>query len=212
VTTPAAGGPIVVEHLELEGRSLTLVRPRSVDAVLDRAVAAGVDEPPYWADLWPSALVLARHLAARDLRGRRVLELGCGLALPALAAAAAGADVLATDAAAPALALAAESGRRTLGRPLATLVADLTAPPAALRTLAPFDLVVAADVLYDARLEDALGVLLPALVAPGGEALVAYPWREQANGLAAVLEAGGLRSWHEGGGPWLLRARGRPLP
>ena len=52
---------------------------------------------PYWAELWPSGIALARHVVGLALAGRRVLELGCGLALPSFAAALAGADVLATD-------------------------------------------------------------------------------------------------------------------
>ena len=52
---------------------------------------------PYWAELWPSGLALADYVATLDLAGRRVLELGCGLALPSFAAALGGADVLATD-------------------------------------------------------------------------------------------------------------------
>ena len=34
---------------------------------------------PYWAELWPSGVFLAAAVGERDLRGTRVLELGCGL-------------------------------------------------------------------------------------------------------------------------------------
>ena len=52
---------------------------------------------PYWAELWPSGIALARHVVELPLDGLRVLELGCGLGLPSLAAALAGAESLATD-------------------------------------------------------------------------------------------------------------------
>ena len=42
---------------------------------------------------------------------------------------------------------------------------------------APWDLVVAADVLYEPKTVTVLVALLPQLVAPGGEALVADPGR-----------------------------------
>ena len=42
-------------------------------------------------------MALAHDLARRSLRGARVLELGCGLGLPSIAAALAGGRVLATD-------------------------------------------------------------------------------------------------------------------
>ena len=98
------------------------------------AVAAEArGDAPYWAELWPCARSLAAHLATLDLTGMRVLELGCGLALPSLVAALRGADVLASDVSADALERVAESGRRTLGRPLETLQADLHEPADAAR-------------------------------------------------------------------------------
>jgi hypothetical protein len=74
-----------------------MLRPPSAEELIDEAAFDEEEFLPYWAELWPSGLALARHVAARDLRGLRVLELGCGLGLPALAAALRGADVLATD-------------------------------------------------------------------------------------------------------------------
>src|SRR5690349_1840586 len=94
----------VDEELLVAGRRLRLVRPRSADDLLDEAVEADVAEAPYWAWLWPSARVLAEELLARDLAGVRAVELGCGLGLGAVAAALAGAEVVATDHDADALA------------------------------------------------------------------------------------------------------------
>jgi hypothetical protein len=53
--------------------------------------------PPYWAQLWPSSVALARAVAIAKPAGARVLELRCGLGLPSIAAALSGAHVLATD-------------------------------------------------------------------------------------------------------------------
>lgn len=47
--------------------------------------------------LWPAACVLAEKLSRIDLKGRRVLEVGCGLGLASLVAHARGADVTASD-------------------------------------------------------------------------------------------------------------------
>jgi predicted nicotinamide N-methyase len=135
----------------------------------------------------------------------RVLELGCGLALPSLVAALRGADVLASDVSADALELVAESGRRTLGRPLATLRADLHEPSALLAS-GPFDLVLGADLLYDCTLASAMGALIPQ-IAPA--ALFAYAWQGSAIPLAVPLAAQGYRiaQWRPGAaGPRLLEA------
>ena len=112
--------------------SVRLLRPSEPEELFAVAAAARGDAP-YWAELWPCARSLAAHLSTLDLTGVRVLELGCGLALPSLVAALRGADVVASDVSADALERVAESGRRTLGRPLETLCADLHAPVGAAR-------------------------------------------------------------------------------
>jgi predicted nicotinamide N-methyase len=174
------------------GRRLSLLVPRSPDDLLDDALDAGDTVPPYWADLWPSARALATHLLERgDLAGRRVLELGCGVGLPAVAALLAGADVTASDAEPVAIRIAARNARRCARRRLQTLVVDVVDPPPALLELAPFDLVMAADVLYRADLGDAFAALLPALVAPTGEALLVHPFAGQGDVVVATLAARG---------------------
>lgn len=62
-------------------------------------VSKALDLSPYFGVVWPSARGLSRYLVEKaDLSpGTRVLELGCGLALPAFVAARMGARVVATD-------------------------------------------------------------------------------------------------------------------
>lgn len=60
----------------------------------------GFEEPPLYGILWPSAEGLAWSLWQNhrdELKGARVLEIGCGLALPSLLCARLGADVVAMD-------------------------------------------------------------------------------------------------------------------
>ena len=74
---------------------------RDVDALLDQIdpEAFKLDERlPYWAELWPASIALGRHLLSnRPPPSARVLELGCGLGLPAIVAGKLGCTVLATD-------------------------------------------------------------------------------------------------------------------
>jgi len=122
-----------------------------------------------------------------ELRGRRVVELGCGLAVPSIAAARAGAEVLATDSDAEALELVARNADANDVR-VETAVVDWTGPEE-LVARAPFDIVLAADVLYERQSVAPLLSLLPRL-AP--EALVADPDRPAA---AAFLGEGRRRGW-----------------
>ncbi len=124
---------------------------------------------PYWAELWPSGLALARALPDR-LGGVRLVDLGCGLGVPALVAAGRGAEVTALDWAADAVELLRENAARN-GLLLEALHGDWRSFPGS------FDLVLGADVLYEARNGEALLELLPRL-AP--RVLLADPGRPHA--------------------------------
>ena len=122
---------------------LSLLRPVSPDALLDEEAFARDEFLPYWAELWPAATALAAALPA--VAGLRVVELGCGLGLPSLVAAARGAEVTATDWAAEAVELLRENAARN-GLTVHAEVRDWREP-----WPERFDLALAADVLYERR-------------------------------------------------------------
>jgi predicted nicotinamide N-methyase len=174
---------LVEESVGLRGAALQVLRPRDTEALLDDHAFEHEEYLPYWAELWPSGVALARRVAARSLRGARVLELGCGLGLPSLAAALAGGRVLATDWSPDAIELLEDNAERN-GAALETALVDW-ASPAAIVERAPWDLVLAADVLYERRNVAPLLDLLPRLVDERGEVWLADPGRAPA---AAFLE------------------------
>jgi predicted nicotinamide N-methyase len=162
---------------------LTILQPDDAAELPDDGPVEWAPLVPYWSVLWRSGVALAHELAAEDLTGRRVIELGCGLALPSLVAARQGADVLATDRERAGLELAERNAREN-GLTLRTryLEWDEGDPPAG------FDLVLAADVLYERHSVALLTKLLPRL-AP--EVWLADPGRPAAD---AFLEAA-RREW-----------------
>jgi predicted nicotinamide N-methyase len=166
---------LIEERLELAGREISLLRPASADELIDEEAFDDDEFLPYWAELWPSGLALARAVAARDVAGLRVLELGCGLGLPSLAAAAGGAEVLATDWAEDAVALLRRNAARN-GIALRTERIRWDQPER-LEREGPWQLVLGADLLYEARNAQQLEALLPRL---GGEVLLAEPGRPHA--------------------------------
>jgi predicted nicotinamide N-methyase len=167
-----------VEHVvALPERELGLLAPRDGDALLSEEAFAQEEFLPYWAELWPSAMALARVIARRPLTGRRVIELGCGLGLPAIAAALAGGRVLATDWSPASVAMTARNARHN-GVALDAAVFRWDAPPERLGL--PWPLVIASDVLYEARNVPSLLELLPRLAAAGGEVWLADPGRTPA--------------------------------
>jgi len=163
---------LIEESIELAGRELTLLRPPSADELIDDEAFDADEFLPYWAELWPSGLALARFVAELDLGGRRVLELGAGLGLPSLAAALRGAEVLATDWAEDAVTLLRDNAARNGIELRAERVR--WDEPGPLHAGAPWDVVLGADLLYEQRNADALLELLPRL---GGDILLAEPGR-----------------------------------
>ena len=103
---------LVRERLDIDGLSLSILRPHQADALLSEEAFEHEEFLPYWAELWPSGLALARVVRRRDVDGLRVLELGCGLAVPSIVAALGGAQVLATDWSPEALEVAAANAER----------------------------------------------------------------------------------------------------
>jgi predicted nicotinamide N-methyase len=153
---------------------LQMLLPRSPETLIDEAEFERDERLPYWAELWPSARALARRLLEAPPPEGRVLELGCGVALPSLALLARGAEILATDYYEDALRFAEVNAARNGLPPLATALLDWRAIPP---DLGRFDLVLAADVMYEQRNAHALADALPRLVAPGGRVLLADPGR-----------------------------------
>jgi predicted nicotinamide N-methyase len=177
----------LVEHVvALPGRELLLRAPRDGDALLSEEAFEREEFLPYWAELWPSALALARVVARRPLTGRRTIELGCGLGLPSIAAAAAGARVLATDWAPDAIAITAANAERNGVRLDATLF-RWDADPEPLGP--PWPLVLASDLLYERRNVAPLLALLPRLCAAAGEVWLADPGRAPAAGFLEAAAA-----------------------
>jgi predicted nicotinamide N-methyase len=182
---------LVEESVPLRGTALQVLRPRNAEALLDEHAFEHEEYLPYWAELWPSGVALARRIAMRALRGARVLELGCGLGLPSLAAALAGGRVLATDWSPQAIELLEQNAARN-GAAIETALVDWASPQAIVER-APWDLVLAADVLYERRNVPLLLELLPRLLDSRGELWLADPGRAPADVLLEGLAEGWKR-------------------
>ena len=169
-----------------------ITHPVSADDLIDEEDFDRDERLPYWAELWPSAVALARYLSERDLGGTRVIELGCGVGLPTILALAQGAEVLATDHYEAALDFTAYNARTNLGLEPEVSALDWRRPDIA--GIGIFDLVLAADVLYERKNAAALAELVPQLLAPGGEAIFADPRRDEAPVFLEAMERLGFEN------------------
>ncbi len=189
--------PQIRKILTFSELSLTIETPPDLDQLLEKAAAEnpqGVDSIPYYSILWPSAIALAEHLNANRslLKGRRVIELGCGLGLPSILSARLGAAVTATD---------FHPGNHEWLRHNAALnQADVdylqldwnsfvAAAPAL--PLPPAPLIIGSDLVYERIHIAALVCAISALCQPGGSAIIADPGRDNLPLFAAAMEKAG---------------------
>lgn len=130
--------------------------------------------PPYWAFAWAGGQALARYILDNPalLRDKRVLDLGSGSGLTAIAAMKAGAaSVLASDLDRIALAAVKLNAARN-GVAVATTAANLLErPPQA------FEAVLVGDLFYERTLADLVSRFIDAAAAAGALVLIGDPQR-----------------------------------
>lgn len=130
----------------LEELELWLLDPANLDRAFDSEETRRLlEHPPYWGFCWGSGLALARWILdhPEQVRGKRVLDFGAGSGVVALACKLAGADsVIACDLDQPAQQACALNAR--LNDMQIEIAGDYFAVSGQL------DLIMAADVLYDA--------------------------------------------------------------
>jgi predicted nicotinamide N-methyase len=163
-----------VEDATVDTHTFSILKPANSDDLIREEDFVKDERLPYWADVWPSSIILAGKLMELEGDGKSALELGCGVGLSTLAAMSAGFDVLATDYYEDALDVTRANVFRNLGTIARTRLVDWRHLPVDLGT---FDLVFASDVLYEKEYAELLPVLLRGLLAPGGMALIADPGR-----------------------------------
>jgi predicted nicotinamide N-methyase len=131
-------------------------------------------DAPYWAYHWGGGLALARHVLdnPQSVAGRKVLDLGAGSGIVAIAAAKAGAAyVTAADINHYAIE-AIDLNAAANGVNITPLLADLTpgSPP-------EVDIVLVGDLFYDADLAQRVTAFLDRCLAANIQILVGDPWR-----------------------------------
>jgi predicted nicotinamide N-methyase len=170
-------------------RVVVLHKPQNADHLITEADYVIDERLPYWADLWPSARVLANTLIAETGAGRRLLELGCGLGLDTVAAMAAGFEVTATDYYEQAIHMTRANAARNLGREPAVRMVNWRHWP---DDLGQFDVVMAADVLYEREYATLVAQCLARSLAPEGVAIIADPGRLALPAFREALPTNGL--------------------
>jgi len=154
---------------------------------------------PLFGLLWPSALRLARHMAARPLvLNERILEVGCGLALASLVLHRRGADTTASDCHPLAGEFLGENVRLNGLLPLTyrhghwATPADAVADPARPVVQGLFDLIIGSDVLYERDDQGLLSGFIGRHAGARAEVLIVDPNRGNRSGFTRRMAAHGF--------------------
>ena len=181
----------------------TLAEPeKSIDAaaLLREPVIA---DPPYWALVWTGARALAAIVSNLEpAQGARFLDLGCGLGLAGLPLARRGADVTFGDYLEEPL----EFVRATLGRLGITTSTVRNMDFLQSDANDTYDMILAADIVYDPSHYGALAAFLDRSLAPKGTIMLTESLRADAT---VFLEGMAERGFVDGKGALWVEEDGR---
>ncbi len=177
--------------LRIGEESFKLWTAKNPDRLLEALAEKSPDHPdvvderlPYWAELWPSARVLAEAiLTAEVLPAGPWLELGCGPGLPGLAAGRRNRPGIWSDYMPEALSLAGWNAETAGITPPVTRLLDWRSPPDDLHV--PW--ILAADVAYEERNFLPLLECFDHLLLPEGEIWLGEPGRPVAKTFFEML-------------------------
>jgi len=170
-------------------RTYQILKPANPDDLIREEDFVKDERLPYWADIWPSSLILAAKLLELDGHGRTALELGCGAGLCTIAATAAGFHVLSTDYYEDALDFTRANTFTNLGAEVQTMLFDWRHPPA---NLARYDMVFASDVLYELEYARLLPQILRRTLNATGFGIIGDPGRVAAPTFVESCSENGL--------------------
>jgi len=174
-------------HFEIE--SLEEI-DKLVDALTEKDFQLNDEVFPYWAQLWPSAIGLAKYLfSERPFSEGRLLDLGCGLGLSTLAARALGARVIGADYCLDALAFCQQNLKRN-GQRAPLLRMHWASPPLRPGSL---DWVIGSDILYEQRAIKPVADILETHLSQHGRAFLSTPHRPAVPLFVADMESRGFR-------------------
>jgi len=180
------------DQLLIAGNLFYVNRVRDCELLLDAITERefGIDERiPYWAELWPSAVALSEYILANqsEFKSKYVLELGCGLGLCGMAAHRAGARIVFSDYDNHALEYTRLNFKRNFKHAAVVKKVDWRNPV----TSEKFDIIIAADILYETRWLQPVFETLNKLLPADGVAIIAEPDRTIAKGFFNIIRSAG---------------------
>jgi predicted nicotinamide N-methyase len=146
---------------------------------------------PIFGVIWPSSLVLAHFIADYDTGSKRILEVGCGMALSSLLLNKQLADITATDYHPEADAFLQRNTLLNDGKAIAFEQVDWTG---SCDSLGLFDLIIGSDLLYEDSHSELLAGFIEGHSKSACEVIIVDPGRGRKNKLSARMMEYGFTS------------------
>lgn len=148
---------------------------------------------PMFGVIWPSSLVLAHFISDYDTSGKRILEVGCGMALSSLLLNKQKADITATD-------YHPDAGfylqRNTLLNDDKPIDFECVNWSAKTDELGLFDLIIGSDLLYEDQHLKLLSEFVERHANPDCEIIIVDPGRGRKNKFSLLMEKYGYHNSH----------------
>jgi len=146
---------------------------------------------PIFGVIWPSSLVLAHFIVDYDTESKRILEVGCGMALSSLLLNKQCADITATDYHPEANKFLQRNTLLNEDKAIAFEQVDWTDTS---DNLGLFDLIIGSDLLYEDNHIELLATFIKAHSKPTCEVIIVDPGRGRKNKLSARMISFGFTS------------------
>ena len=148
---------------------------------------------PLFGVVWPSSLVLAHFIFDYNTKSKRILEVGCGMALSSLLLNKQCADITATDYHPEAQKFLQRNTRLNKDKAIAYEQTDWGEGS---DTLGRFDLIIGSDILYEDNHVSMLAKFIEDHANPDCEVVIVDPGRGRKSKLSTLLIALGFSSSH----------------
>jgi predicted nicotinamide N-methyase len=183
---------VIEKRIKISKHDLKILAVKDTNKLLEEIKVDEFNEDerlPYWAEIWPSSIALAEYLWKKDIKAKKVLELGCGVGLVGITAALCGADVLMTDYEEDALSFAKQNIQKNFNQDksvgnIITATLDWRAP----KLIDKYDLIIGSDLLYEKRNHKPILKLINEYINDNGEAVLTDPNRSTLNSFLKSAE------------------------
>lgn len=156
----------------------------------DQDLSLSEEHCPYFGVMWEAGIGLSQHLTRELCAGKKIIEIGCGLALPSFVATRFGGDVIATDfhIDVPVF-LKLNQEKNNISFKYNELNWREHIQKNDKNEFGKFDLVLGSDILYESQQPDQVAQALISLLKPGGKILLSDPGRAYVQKFVSCMQA-----------------------